>query len=159
VLTASREEADTYEALVRAGVSPRLAANWQTQDVARLANEQRLPLAQSGLGVAGLAALLQLLEAGTINGTTAKELLAELYVHGGDPRAIVEQRGLAKVSDESQVSALVDAAIAAEPGAAEDFRSGKQDAIGPLMRHVKEASGGTADMKLANKLLRERLAG
>ncbi|HKR98731.1 MAG TPA: Asp-tRNA(Asn)/Glu-tRNA(Gln) amidotransferase subunit GatB [Candidatus Dormibacteraeota bacterium] len=158
VLTASRDDADTFEALVSAGVPPRLAANWQTQDVAKLANEHRTPLAQSGLGVTGLATLLQLLEARTINGTTAKELLAELYVSGGDPKTVVEQRGLGQVSDEMQVAALVDAAIAAQPIAAEDFRAGKNDALGPLMRHIKEASGGTADMKLANRLLRERLA-
>jgi aspartyl-tRNA(Asn)/glutamyl-tRNA(Gln) amidotransferase subunit B len=159
VLTASREEADTYEAVVARGVTARLAANWLTQDVAALANEHRVSLPKSGLGVDGLAALLQLLEQGTINGPTAKELLAELYLAGGDPAAMVRERGLGQVRDEDALAALVDAAIAANPAAAEDFRKGKKEAFGPLMKHVKQASGGKADMELANKLLRERLSG
>ena len=158
VVTATREEADTYEALVAAGVPAKLAANWQSGDVAALANEHRMPLQDSGLGVAGLASLLRLVDAGTVNGPTAKELLAELYVSGGNPEALVRDRGLAQVSDATELAALVDAAIAANPAAAADFRAGKQQALGQLMRAVKDATGGKADMPLANRLLRERLS-
>jgi aspartyl-tRNA(Asn)/glutamyl-tRNA(Gln) amidotransferase subunit B len=158
VLTDTREDADTYEALVAAGVPAKLAANWQTGDVAALANEHRLPLHQSGLGVNGLAGLLRLVEGGTINGPTAKELLAELYVSGGDPEALVNERGLAQVSDTAALTALVDAAITANPAAAADFRAGKQQALGQLMRAVKDATGGKADMPLVNRLLRDRLS-
>jgi aspartyl-tRNA(Asn)/glutamyl-tRNA(Gln) amidotransferase subunit B len=158
VLTDTRESADAYEALVSAGVSAKLAANWQSGDVAALANEYHQPLQHSGLGITGLASLLRLVESGTINGPTAKELLAELYVSGGDPEAVVRDRGLGQVSDTAALTALVDAAIAANPGAAADFRAGKQQAIGQLMRAVKDASGGKADMPLVNRLLRDRLA-
>ena len=159
VLTDTREDADTYEALVAAGVPAKLAANWQSGDVAALANEHRMPLQHSGLGVDGLASLLRLVDAGTINGPTAKELLAELYVGGGNPEALVRDRGLAQVSDTTELSALVDAAIAANPAAAADFRAGKQQALGQLMRAVKDATGGKADMPLVNRLLRDRLSG
>src|SRR5580700_4098687 len=118
VLTDTREDADTYEALVGSGLSAKLAANWQSGDVAALANEHRMPLQHSGLGVDGLASLLRLVDAGTINGPTAKELLAELYVAGGNPEALVRDRGLAQVSDTTELSALVDAAIAGNPDAA-----------------------------------------
>jgi aspartyl-tRNA(Asn)/glutamyl-tRNA(Gln) amidotransferase subunit B len=158
VLTDTREDADNYEALVAAGVPAKLAANWQTGDVAALANEHRMALRQSGLGVDGLAGLLRLVEGGTINGPTAKELLAELYVSGGDPKALVNERGLAQVSDTAALTALVDAAIAANPAAAADFRAGKQQALGQLMRAVKDATGGKADMPLVNRLLRDRLS-
>jgi aspartyl-tRNA(Asn)/glutamyl-tRNA(Gln) amidotransferase subunit B len=159
VLTDTRESADSYEALVGAGVPAKLAANWQTGDVAALANEHKLPLHQSGLGIAGLAALLRLVDGGTVNGPTAKELLGELYVPGGDPATLVRERGLAQVSDTAELTALVDAAIAANPAAAADFRAGKQQALGQLMRSVKDASGGKADMPLVNRLLRDRLSG
>jgi aspartyl-tRNA(Asn)/glutamyl-tRNA(Gln) amidotransferase subunit B len=159
VLTDTRESADSYEALVGAGVPAKLAANWQTGDVAALANEHKLPLHESGLGIAGLAALLRLVDGGTINGPTAKELLGELYVPGGDPATLVRERGLAQVSDTAELTALVDAAIAANPAAAADFRAGKQQALGQLMRSVKDASGGKADMPLVNRLLRDRLSG
>ncbi|MFI5286919.1 MAG: Asp-tRNA(Asn)/Glu-tRNA(Gln) amidotransferase subunit GatB [Candidatus Dormibacteria bacterium] len=158
VLTDTREDADTLEALVAAGVPAKLAANWQSGDVAALANEHRMPLQHSGLGIDGLASLLRLVEAGTINGPTAKELLAELYVGGGNPEGLVRDRGLAQVSDTTELSALVDAAIAANAAAAEDFRAGKQQALGQLMRSVKDATGGKADMPLVNRLLRDRLS-
>ncbi len=159
VLTDTRESADAYEALVAAGVPAKLAANWQSGDVAALANEHRMPLQQSGLGIAGLAALLRLVDGGAINGPTAKELLVELYVPGGDAEALVRERGLAQVSDATALAVLVDEAIAANPAAAADFRSGKQQALGQLMRAVKDATGGKADMPLVNRLLRERLSG
>jgi aspartyl-tRNA(Asn)/glutamyl-tRNA(Gln) amidotransferase subunit B len=159
VLTDTRESADAYEALVGAGVSAKLAANWQSGDVAALANQHRVALWDSGLGVDGLARLLRLVEGGTVNGPTAKELLAELYVSGGDPDALVRERGLAQVSDAAELTALVDAAIAANPAAAADFRAGKQQALGQLMRSVKDATGGKADMPLVNRLLRDRLSG
>jgi aspartyl-tRNA(Asn)/glutamyl-tRNA(Gln) amidotransferase subunit B len=158
VLTDTRETADTYEALVGVGVPAKLAANWQSGDVAALANEHKLPLQQSGLGVAGLGRLLGLVDAGTINGPTAKELLVELYVSGGDPEAVVRERGLGQVSDTDALTALVDKAIAENPAAAADFRAGKQQALGQLMRSVKDATGGKADMPLVNRLLRERLS-
>jgi aspartyl-tRNA(Asn)/glutamyl-tRNA(Gln) amidotransferase subunit B len=159
VLTDTRESADAYEALVGAGVPAKLAANWQSGDVAALANEHRMPLQQSGLGIDGLAGLLRLLDGGAINGPTAKELLIELYVSGGDPEALVRERGLAQVSDAGALTELVDAAIAANPAAAADFRAGKQQALGQLMRAVKDATGGKADMPLVNQLLRDRLSG
>jgi aspartyl-tRNA(Asn)/glutamyl-tRNA(Gln) amidotransferase subunit B len=159
VLTDTRESADSYEALVSAGVSAKLAANWQSGDVAALANQHRVSPWQSGLGIDGLARLLRLVDSGTVNGPTAKELLAELYVSGGDPDALVRERGLAQVSDTAELTALVDAAIAANPAAAADFRAGKQQALGQLMRSVKDATGGKADMPLVNRLLRDRLLG
>ena len=106
-----------------------------------------------------MSRLLTLLDSGAINGPIAKELLVELYVAGGDPDAIVRERGLGQVGDESELEALVEAAIAANPAAVSDFRRGKQQALGQLMRHVKEATGGRADMPLVNRLLRERLSG
>lgn len=158
VLTASREDADSYEALVASGIAAKLAANWMMGDVAALANEQRLPLHESGLGVQGLSTLLHLLAGGVINGPTAKELLVELYATGGDPRALVDQRGLAQVSDESALGEVVDRAIAENQAAASDFRAGKEAALGRLVGQVMKATGGKAQPQLVNRLLRERLS-
>ena len=158
VLTASRDDADAYEHLVSSGVSAKLAANWMMGDVAALANERGTPLRASGLGVAGLAALLRMLESGHINGPTAKELLAELYLSGGDPARIVEERGLAQVSDESALEDAVEAAIIEQAAAAADFRAGKEAALGRLVGAVMKATGGKADPRLVNRLLRERLS-
>jgi len=158
LLTDTREEADAFEGIVGSGVPARLAANWQTGDVARLANEHHVPVWKSGLGTDGVASLLRLVDSGTINQTVAKELLEELYVAGGDPEALVRERGLGTVSDEAQVAALVDEAIAANPQAVADFRGGKEAALQRMVGHVMKATRGRADAQLVNRLLRERLS-
>ena len=88
----------------------------------------------------------------------AKELLAELYLSGGDPARIVEERGLAQVSDESALEDAVEAAIIEQAAAAADFRAGKEAALGRLVGAVMKATGGKADPRLVNRLLRERLS-
>ena len=159
VLTTARADADAYEELVAAGITAKVAANWQMGDVAALANEHRLPLAESGLGVAGLVSLLRLVESGAINGPTAKELLAEMYAGGGDPAAVVAERGLGRVSDAAALATVVDEVMAANAQACDDYRGGKTQALGRLVGQVMKATGGRADAALANSLLRERLGG
>jgi aspartyl-tRNA(Asn)/glutamyl-tRNA(Gln) amidotransferase subunit B len=159
VLTGVRAEADTYEALVAAGVSAKVAANWQTGDVAALANEHHVALADSGLGVGGLAALLALVESGAINGSIAKELLSELYIAGGDPAALVAERGLGQVGDAAQLAAVVAEVIEANPKACEDFRGGREVALQSLVGQVMKATRGRADARMVTTLLRERLSG
>jgi len=159
VLTGVRAEADTYEALVGAGVSAKVAANWQMGDVAALANEHHVALADSGLGVGGLAALLALVESGAINGSTAKELLSELYVVGGDPAALVTERGLGQVGDQAQLAAVVAEVIEANPKACADFRGGREAALQSLVGQVMKATRGRADARMVTTLLRERLSG
>jgi aspartyl-tRNA(Asn)/glutamyl-tRNA(Gln) amidotransferase subunit B len=159
ILTSSREDADAYEALVAAGVPAKLGANWQMGEVARLANAQHLPLSRSGLGVAGLAALLELLDAGAINATVAKELLDELYVSGGDPEAVVRERGMGQVSDVDALGAIIADVIAASPKAVADFQGGKEAALQSLVGQVMKATRGRADAKLVNTLIRERIGG
>jgi aspartyl-tRNA(Asn)/glutamyl-tRNA(Gln) amidotransferase subunit B len=158
VLTSTRADADTYEALTGAGVSAKVAANWQMGDVAALANEHRLALADSGFGVRGLAALLHLLEAGTINGSTAKDLLAELYLSGGDPAALVAERGLGQVGDADQLGAIIAEVVEANPKACADFRGGRDAALQSLVGQVMKATRGRADARLVTTLLRERLS-
>ena len=155
--SATRDDADAFEALVAAGVPAKTAANWLTGDVAALANEHHRSLSNSGLGVAGLGRLLRLVLDGAINGPTAKELLAELYVPGGDPELLVRERGLAQVSDSDELAALVERAIVENPGAAADFQGGKDAALGRLVGAVMKATGGKAQPKLVDQLLRERL--
>ena len=159
VITSTRADADTYEALVQAGVSAKGAANWLTGEVAALASQHRVPLPASGLGIAGLAALVKLVEAGTINGSTAKDLLAELYIEGGDPAALVAQRGLGQVGDADELGPLISDAIAANPKACEDFRAGREAALQSLVGSVMKETRGRADARLVTTLLRERLSG
>jgi aspartyl-tRNA(Asn)/glutamyl-tRNA(Gln) amidotransferase subunit B len=157
-VTTTRADADTYEALVDAGISVKVAANWQTGDVAALANEHRVALAASGLGIDGLAALLRLVESGAINGSTAKDLLAELYVGGGDAAALVAERGLGRVGDADELGAIIADVIAANPKACDDFRGGRDAALQSLVGQVMKATRGRADARLVTAMLRDRLS-
>jgi len=123
----------------------------------RLTNAHHRPLRHSGLGVEGLAALLRLVDSRAVNNSQAKELLDALYVDGGDPAAEAHRRGMEQLTDTGELAALVDAAIAANPKAAGDFRTGKEAAIGSLVGHVKKATQGRADARAVSDLLRERL--
>jgi aspartyl-tRNA(Asn)/glutamyl-tRNA(Gln) amidotransferase subunit B len=159
LLSAERQDARDFEALVGAGVPAKSAANWLMGDVARLARESRTPLHGSGLGVDGLAGLIRLVEAGRINGPTAKSLLEELYVKGGDPEAVVRERHLAQVSDQAELERVVDSVIAGNGAAVADFRAGKEQALQRLVGGVMKATGGRADARVVNRLLRDRLSG
>jgi aspartyl-tRNA(Asn)/glutamyl-tRNA(Gln) amidotransferase subunit B len=139
-------------------VPAKAAANWLMGEVARLARESRTPLPGSGLGLEGLASLIKLVEAGTINGSTAKELLEELYLAGGDPAAVVEERGLGQVSDQAELERLVDAVLAENPAAVADFQGGKEQALQRLVGGVMKATRGRADARVVTGLLRDRLA-
>ncbi len=158
VLTAERDDAEVFEQLMSDGVSAKAAANWLMSDVARLARETRTPLRHSGLGVAGLATLITLVERGSINGRTAKDLLDELYLAGGDPVAVVADRGLAQVSDLGELERIVAAVITENPAAVADFRGGKEQALQRLVGGVMKATRGRADARMVNQLLRERLS-
>ena len=157
LLTATREDADVFEAVVGAGVPAKLAANWLSGDVASLVNATRTPLPASGLGTHGLVSLLRLLDAGTINRTTAKELLDELYAAGGDVEALVAERGLGRITDETVLGPLVDQAIEAGAKAVADYRAGKEAALQSLVGTVMGATRGRADAAMVNRLLRSRL--
>jgi aspartyl-tRNA(Asn)/glutamyl-tRNA(Gln) amidotransferase subunit B len=114
-------------------------------------------LQNSGLGIAGLVTLLELVEKGSINIATAKSLLDELYVEGGDPAAIVAERGLVQVSDEGELSKLVDEVVAAHANVVADYKGGKQQALQALVGQIMKATKGRANAQTVSQLLRERL--
>ncbi|HEY4867990.1 MAG TPA: Asp-tRNA(Asn)/Glu-tRNA(Gln) amidotransferase subunit GatB [Candidatus Dormibacteraeota bacterium] len=133
-----------FEQTVAAGAPPKQAANWIIGNAPTL-DAQRL------------AELIGLVVAGTINREQGVRVLEEAQASGRAPGAVVRELGLAQVSDEAQLGVVVERVIAENPRAAADFRSGKQQALGALLAGVKEATGGSANMRLAAELLRHRL--
>ena len=154
VLSAERPLADFFEKTVAAGAPAKLAANWIMGDLLRL-------LGAAGRGIASLstvtpeslASLLSLVEKKTVNGPTAKGLLEELFEKGGDPAAIVKERGLAQVSDAGAVEALARQAVEANPKPAAEFRAGKKASLQFLVGQVMKLSRGKANPKLAAEAL------
>ncbi len=159
VLTDERSMAEYFEAAVAAGGDPKAVANWVTGDIAAHVNANRLSIGELPLGPAQLAEMVQLIEAGTISGKIAKDLLPELLEKGGSVAAIVESRGLGMISDPAAIAAIVAELLAAHPEEVEAFRGGKTKLQGFFVGQLMKRTGGRADPKLANRILSEQLKG
>ena len=160
VLSQHKENADWFEAAAK-GLDRKLAkqlCNLFMGDVMALMNASGKTIGECAMKPADLAALVRLAAAGTINGPTLKELLPEIFEKGGDPEAIVKERGLGAVSDASALEAFVEQAIAANPKSVADFKAGKKAAAGFFVGQVMKLSKGKADPKVVGKLVAERLA-
>ncbi|HEX9313382.1 MAG TPA: Asp-tRNA(Asn)/Glu-tRNA(Gln) amidotransferase subunit GatB [Actinomycetota bacterium] len=156
---ASREWADFFEQTVALGADPKAAANWIVGDLAGLLNEHHVALADSKVGPQHLADVVRLFASGQISSAGAKSALAVAFESGEPIETIVEERGLRQVSDTSALDAVIEEAIAENPGPVEQFRKGKEGAINALVGHVMKKTRGSANPQVAADLLRERLSG
>jgi aspartyl-tRNA(Asn)/glutamyl-tRNA(Gln) amidotransferase subunit B len=126
-------------------------------DLAALLKEHDTELRDSRVTPQHIADIAKLVADGTISTAGAKSVLAEAFASGGAAEAIVEEKGLAQISDESAILALVDEVIAENPEPVEQFRGGKEGAIGFLVGQLMKKSKGAANPQEAQRLLRERL--
>ncbi len=159
VLTDERAMAEYFEAAVAAGADAKSAANWICGDIAAHVNANRLDYASLPLTPQSLAELVGLIDANTISGKIAKEILPELLEKGGSAAAIVEARGLGMISDPAAITAIVMELLAAHPGEVEAFRGGKTKLQGFFVGQLMKQTGGRADPKLANQILMAQLKG
>ena len=160
VLSQHKENADWFEAAA-AGMDAKTAkalCNLFMGDVMALMNESGKSIGECAMKPAELASLVRLASSGAINGPTLKELLPEIFEKGGDPEAMVRERGLGAVSDTAALEAFVEEAIAANPGPVQDFKNGKKAAAGFFVGQVMKLSKGKADPKIVGRLVAERLA-
>ena len=119
-------------------------------------NKEGVEIAASPVNEAQLGAILDLIADGTISGKIAKDVFEIVWTEGGDPRAIVETRGLQQVTDVSALEKLVDDIIAKNPDKVGDAKTNPK-AIGWFVGQVMKASGGKANPQAVNDLLRKRL--
>lgn len=158
VLSAERAVADYFEAAAaHAPGAAKAVSNWVMTDVLRILSERGVGIGQFPIPADGLAELIRLAEARTINSNTAREVFALMLDGGGRAEEIVRVRGLAQVSDRGAVEAVVDEAIAANPKSAEDYRNGKAAALKFLVGQVMRLSKGKANPSLAAEVLESRL--
>jgi aspartyl-tRNA(Asn)/glutamyl-tRNA(Gln) amidotransferase subunit B len=155
VLVAERETADFFDA-VAAGRDPKLAANWVINELAGRLNKEGRDIAGSPVSARQLAAILDLIAAGTISGKIAKDLFEICWNEGGDPRAIVEARGMRQVTDLSAIERVVDEIIAKNPEKVQQAKA-KPALAGWFVGQVMKASGGKANPKAVNDLVRSKL--
>ena len=159
VLAASRELAAFFEATVALFPQAKTVSNWVMGEVTRALNEDGKGIADSPVSPAQLAALLKLMEQGTISGKIAKTVFDEMYKTGKDPAAIVAEKGLVQVSDTGAIEAIIDEVLAKEAGQLAEYRSGKDKLFGFFVGQVMKASKGKANPALVNEILLKKLNG
>jgi aspartyl-tRNA(Asn)/glutamyl-tRNA(Gln) amidotransferase subunit B len=161
VLVPDRELSDYFEAAAKLAGPGRAQAvgNWITNDLLRELGAAKLPLSASKVSPASLAALVQLIDAGTLLNAAAKEVFSEMFATGDQPAAIVARRGLAAApTDAGELEQWCRESIAANPKALAEFKSGKDSAINAFKGPVMKAAKGKANPKLVDETLRRLLA-
>lgn len=158
VITQAKAMADFFDAALAHYGDAKTLANWVMGDVSRLLNTNQCSVLNSPISAQQLAELLQLINLGTLSGKIAKSVLEEMYRTGKDAGTIVKEKGLVQISDEGALLGIIDDVISANPQSVEDYRAGKDKAIGFLVGQIMKATKGQANPGLVNQLLKEKLA-
>ena len=146
-----------FDDALDAGAPAPAAFNWLTGEVT--AWMRRTESEPSNLTGVRVAALIELVDTGVVSATAAKEVLEGVLAGEGEPRAVAEARDLVQVSDRGELAGAVEEVLAANSDAVERYRGGEEKVIGFLVGQVMRQTGGKADPKLVNELIRESLAG
>lgn len=157
IITGSKHMADIFENTVALGAQPKKVSNWLMVETLRILKERELDPEDITFSPAHLAKLIALTDSKAINSTVAKEVFEVMFAEDVDPEAYVEEKGLKMVSDEGALRKTVEEVIAANPQSVEDYRNGKDRAIGFLVGQTMKAMKGKADPASVNKLLKELL--
>jgi len=157
VLTLSKDMANFFEATTADGADTKLSANWLMGEVSAYLNAEQKELSATPLTPAGLAGMIKLIEDGTISSKIAKKVFKELIENGGSAEEIVKSKGLVQISDEGALREIVIATLDANPQSIEDFKNGKDRAIGFLVGQIMKATKGQANPPLVNKILQEEI--
>ena len=136
---------------------PKVVATWVMGELQHSLREFEHVMADNPVGPERLGELLDLVAAGTISATAAKDVLAELFTTEAAPTTVVERKGLAQISDASALTAVVDRVVADNPDLVAKYRGGKQGVLGNLVGQVMRETKGRANPKLVTDLLREAL--
>jgi len=159
VLVAERESADFYETVLQNLAQVRdgkLAANWVINELFGRLNKEGRDISASPVSAPQLAAIVDMIGEGTISGKIAKDLFEIVWLEGGDPRALVEARGMKQVTDLGAIEKVVDDIVAANPDKVEQARA-KPQLIGWFVGQVMKSSGGKANPQAVNDLLKSKL--
>jgi aspartyl-tRNA(Asn)/glutamyl-tRNA(Gln) amidotransferase subunit B len=157
VLTQSAALADYFEATAKAAGNAKAASNWIMGELLRTLKEQGKSIGDISLRPAALAALIALIDKGTISSSIAKDVFAKMYDSGRSADDIVGEEGLAQNSDEGALLAIVADVMRGHADAVAQYRSGKRQTFGFLVGQVMKGSGGRANPKLASDLLKRAL--
>lgn len=157
ILTASKHLADLFERTTAICNNPKKVSNWLMVETMRLLKEHSMDAEDIHFSPEHLADLIALTEDGSINSSVAKEVFEKMFETDIDPKQYVEENGLKVVKDEGALRATIEEIVANNPQSVEDYRNGKQKAIGFLVGQTMKAMKGKADPAMVNAILKELL--
>ena len=155
VLIAERDKADYFEKVAE-GRDGKFAANWVINELFGRLNKEGLSIGASPVSAAQLGSIVDLIASETISGKIAKDLFEIVWTEGGDPVEIVEKRGMKQVTDTGAIEKTVDEIMAANPDKVEQAKA-KPNLMGWFVGQVMKASGGKANPKAVNEILKKKL--
>ena len=158
VLTLTKEMSDFFDATIIAGADAKQASNWLMGEVSAYLNSEKMELHETKLTPENLAGMIRLIADGTISSKIAKKVFRELITNGGDAEKVVKEKGLIQLSDPSQLLPIINEILDKNEKSVEDFKNGKDRAVGFLVGQIMKATKGQANPGVVNKLLQEALA-
>lgn len=157
IITDSKHMADLFEETTAICKQPKKVSNWLMGETLRLLKEKSMDPEDIVFSPENLAKLIALVDAKAITGTVAKEIFEIMFEKNIDPEAYVEEKGLKTVNDEGALRKTIEEVIANNPQSVEDYRNGKEKAIGFLVGQTMKAMKGKADPGMVNQILKEML--
>lgn len=158
VLTQTKEMSDFFEEMLNKKADAKQASNWLMGEVSAYLNSEKLELAETKLTPENLASMITLIEDGTISSKIAKKVFRELILNGGDAKKVVEAKGLVQLSDPAQLLPMINEVLDNNAQSIEDFKNGKDRAVGFLVGQIMKATKGQANPGVVNQLLNQELA-
>ncbi|WP_226584478.1 Asp-tRNA(Asn)/Glu-tRNA(Gln) amidotransferase subunit GatB [Halobacillus litoralis] len=153
VLTNNKELSDFFEETIAAGGDVKQASNWLMGEVSAYMNKNYKDLHELALTPDALAKMIKLIEDGTISSKMAKKVFTELVENGGEPEQIVKDKGLVQISDEGQLTEIIVGIMDNNPQSIEDYKNGKDKALGFLVGQVMKQTKGQANPPMVNKII------
>ena len=157
IITGSKKLADLFEETTAICKKPKKVANWILGETLRLLKEKDMEPEELRFSAENLAKLINLTDAGTINGSVAKEVFEVLFGEDIDPEQYVEEKGLKTVNDEGALRTVIKDVLANNPQSVSDYKGGKAKALGFLVGQTMKAMKGKADPGSVNRILKELL--
>ena len=157
LLTADKATADYFEAVVQDGIDAKTVSNWILGEIAKKLNEEGISIEHIPVTPTALAALLRLIQGGTISGTMAKQVLPEMWSTQKSADEVVKEKGLVQITDTNALEEIVQKIIDANPQSVADYQAGKKKAIGFLVGQIMKETKGRANPGLVNQLLQQKL--
>ena len=157
IITDSKHMADLFEETVAICGQPKKVSNWLMGETLRLLKEKGMDAEDIIFSPENLAKLIQLVDSKAVNSTVAKEVFEVMFAENIDPEKYVEEKGLKTVNDEGVLRKTIEEVIASNPQSVEDYRNGKEKAIGFLVGQTMKAMKGKADPASVNRILKELL--